>query len=64
MSPSPARGASFTGRRLHVYDDFVWRGAWMDPYYEREDRPAEGATFQQLFERQGSGRLVAMNTGR
>jgi hypothetical protein len=47
LMASPA----FTGRRIVVVDDFVWRSSWMDAYYERGDRPGDGETFQPIFER-------------
>ena len=40
----------FVGRRLAVFDDFVWRSSWMDRHYAEEDRPANGADFLGLFE--------------
>jgi hypothetical protein len=42
---------AFAGHRLQVYDDFVWRSSWMDEYYAEADRPANGASFQAIFER-------------
>jgi hypothetical protein len=47
LMASPA----FHGRRLAVYDDFVWRASWMDAYYPLPDRPADGESFQPIFER-------------
>ena len=41
----------FKGRRLNVYDDFVWRTAWMDEYVEPRDRQPNHADFRALFER-------------
>jgi hypothetical protein len=40
----------FTGRKLQVYDDFVWRAAWMDDYVVPSDRPGDHADFLGLFE--------------
>jgi len=44
------RSPGFRGRRLHVFDDFVWRSSWMDGYFTGTP-PADGACFQSLFER-------------
>lgn len=41
----------FAGRRLQVFDDFVWRADWMDGYVEPADQLPNGADFQALFER-------------
>ncbi len=40
---------AFRGRQLHVYDDFVWRSAWMDGKYDGQDRPSNGGDFEPLF---------------
>src|SRR5262249_3008108 len=45
------RSDSFTGRKLHVVDDFVWRSAWMDAYYDLPDRPANHGDFRPIFDR-------------
>jgi hypothetical protein len=45
------RSGELDGRRLHVYDDFVWRSAWMDGYYVLPDRPGDHGDFRPIFER-------------
>jgi hypothetical protein len=45
------RSRELAGRRLHVYDDFVWRSAWMDGYYALPDRPGNHEDFRPIFER-------------
>lgn len=41
----------FKDKRLHVYDDFVWRSSWMDHKYPLHDRPPNHGDFQYLFEK-------------
>jgi len=41
----------FADRRLHVYDDFVWRSSWMNRHYPLPDRPKNHACFRWLFDR-------------
>ena len=41
----------FFDRRLHVYDDFVWRCSWMDQYVEEHDRLPNHSTFRPQFDR-------------
>jgi MoaA/NifB/PqqE/SkfB family radical SAM enzyme/tetratricopeptide (TPR) repeat protein len=41
----------FAGRRLYVFDDFVWRSSWMDGYYQEADRPRNHQSFRHIFER-------------
>jgi len=44
---------SFAGKRLHVFDDFVWRSAWMDKWLEGETevrKPGNHGDFLPLFE--------------
>ena len=55
------RNPGFSGRRLHVFDDFIWRSAWMDQHYRRTSRldlvfresrrPRNHASFRSLFDR-------------
>jgi hypothetical protein len=45
------RSPGFSGKRLVVVDDFVWRSSWMDGYYDAADRPANHASFRSLFDR-------------
>ncbi len=42
---------AFTAWKLHVFDDFVWRAAWMDRHYDGPDPPPDGESFRYLFER-------------
>ncbi len=41
----------FNDKRLHVFDDFVWRSSWMDPHYADADRPNNHGDFKFIFER-------------
>jgi hypothetical protein len=41
---------TFAGRKLHVFDDFVWRSDWMDPHFSEGERPRHHESFQHLFE--------------
>jgi hypothetical protein len=52
------RSPGFSDRRLHVFDDFVWRSSWMDRHLPATPPPADGACFQPLFER-NMGPLLA-----
>lgn len=47
-----ATNPKFDGRRVWVYDDFVWRGSWMDAHLPPTiDPPPDGGDFRPLFER-------------
>ena len=41
----------FKGKKLYVYDDFVWRSAWMDRCYPSDDHPQDHEDFKYLFDR-------------
>ena len=41
----------FNGKKLHVYDDFVWRSGWMDQSYLGNDRPQDHEDFKYLFDK-------------
>lgn len=41
---------NFTGRKLHVFDDFVWRPDWMDHKVAESQRLPRHADFQFMFE--------------
>jgi len=41
----------FKGKKLHVYDDFVWRSGWMDQSYPGNDRPQDHEDFKYLFDK-------------
>lgn len=49
------RNPFFAGRKLHVFDDFVWRSSWMDKWLDGTDsailRPPNHGDFLSLFER-------------
>lgn len=40
----------FLGNKLHVFDDFVWRSGWMDPYVPDNERLPNHADFRALFD--------------
>lgn len=40
----------FNDKKLHVYDDFVWRSDWMDKYVPESLRPQNRGDFRHLFE--------------
>lgn len=42
---------AFEGETLLVFDDFVWRSSWMDPYVAPKDRVANHGDFRHLFDR-------------
>lgn len=41
----------FVGKKLHVYDDFVWRPDWMNDYVPQVEQLQKHQDFQPLFER-------------
>ena len=41
----------FAGERLYVFDDFVWRAAWMDQHVSEAERLPNHASFRHLFDR-------------
>lgn len=45
-------GLERSGRKVHVFDDFVWRSDWMDQYLRPQDPPKPGGyeDFQPIFE--------------
>jgi hypothetical protein len=42
---------NFIGKKLHVFDDFVWRPDWMDQYVSDSERLPKHADFRFLFDR-------------
>jgi len=42
---------NFANQKLKVFDDFIWRKSWMDPYVRKEDRLPNHANFRHLFDR-------------
>jgi hypothetical protein len=45
------RSPNFNGRKLHVFDDFVWRPSWMNQCVSEDMRLPEHADFRFLFDR-------------
>ncbi len=46
---------NFSSQKLYVFDDFIWRSAWMDPAYSRaatsgHDKPEDRQSFRHLFD--------------
>jgi hypothetical protein len=46
-----AANPHFKQVKLHVFDDFVWRSEWMDPFVSSDERRANHSDFQDLFEK-------------
>lgn len=40
---------NFASKKLHVFDDFIWRSSWMDEYLPPNERPVNHGDFQPLF---------------
>ena len=45
------KNPAFSGRKLVVFDDFIWRSWWMDSKVEEKDRVGPFASFRPVFER-------------
>lgn len=45
------RNPHFAGKRLYVYDDFVWRAAWMNGHVSKNEQLENHQDFQFLFEK-------------
>ena len=58
------KNPQFTGRRLHVFDDFVWRASWMDQYTPEHQRLPNHANFRDLFEKYAEDVLPRLNVTR
>ena len=41
----------FSGQRLHVVDDFIWRASWMNSYVADDEKLPNNASFRQFFEK-------------
>lgn len=41
----------FNGKKLYVYDDFVWRASWMNPCVPQHEHLPDNQDFQFLFEK-------------
>ncbi len=46
-----SKNPNFKDKKLHVFDDFIWRSAWMDPLYSESDRPENHKNFRPIFEK-------------
>jgi hypothetical protein len=55
------KNAKFPGKRLHVFDDFVWRSSWMDQYVPLNKRPPNHTSFRHLFEKYVQDVLPRLN---
>jgi hypothetical protein len=38
-------------KKIHVFDDFIWRSSWMDQHYNGDDCPNNHEDFRFIFER-------------
>jgi len=46
------KNPNFKGKKIYVYDDFVWRSAWMDRCYSAYDQPPSNhEDFKYLFDK-------------
>jgi hypothetical protein len=45
------RNPRFDGKKLHVYDDFVWRARWMNDHLSKTEQLQDHQDFQFLFEK-------------
>lgn len=50
-----AKNPRFSARTLRVYDDFVWRAHWMDPFVKPEERVRHHGDFEPLFDKYTEG---------
>jgi hypothetical protein len=46
-----SKNPSFSGKKIHVFDDFVWRSKWMNGLYHGSDQPNNYEDFRFIFER-------------
>lgn len=46
---------NFSGRRLRVFDDFVWRASWMNGFVPEAERPRNHEDFRHLFDKYSGG---------
>lgn len=42
---------NFSGKKLRIYDDFVWRTSWMNEYVPEQERVKNHQDFQYLFDK-------------
>jgi hypothetical protein len=54
----------FADKRLHVFDDFIWRSSWMDQHVPRNERLQNHACFRHIFERYVREILPRLNVTR
>jgi hypothetical protein len=43
--------SNFSGKKLHIYDDFVWRASWMDDKVSQEERLDNHQDFLYIFDK-------------
>jgi hypothetical protein len=48
---SLAKNPYFSGKRLYVFDDFVWRSNWMDQHVSEAEQLPNHASFRRLFDK-------------
>jgi hypothetical protein len=48
---SLAKNPYFSGKRLYVFDDFVWRASWMDQHVSEAERLPNQTSFRHLFDK-------------
>lgn len=48
---SLAGNPNFTGKRLYVVDDFIWRADWMNDYVSDDEKLPHHASFRHLFDK-------------
>jgi hypothetical protein len=51
IARSLAGNPNFTGKRLHVVDDFIWRADWMNAYVSDDEKLPNHASFRHLFDK-------------
>jgi hypothetical protein len=45
------KNPNFANEKIQVFDDFIWRKSWMDPYVQLDDQLPNHSDFRHLFER-------------
>jgi hypothetical protein len=58
------KNSKFAGKLLHIFDDFVWRTSWMDPYVPESERLPNHASFRPVFEKYVQDLLPRLNVSR
>jgi hypothetical protein len=66
IARSLAGNPHFTGKQLHVVDDFVWRADWMNDYVPDDEKLPNHASFRPSFEKHTSGiqHLISVRQGK